>query len=60
MDRAVIVFQARLKSEYKLFVKTRTWSHTQVKNTHIHVYGCRYFIPLLIMSLSTVVLNSKD
>ena len=35
MDRAIVVFQARLKSEYKLFVKTKTWSHTQVENAHM-------------------------
>ena len=41
MDHAIIVFQARLKSEYKLFVKTKTWSHSQVGTlTHTeHIDG---------------------
>ena len=30
MDNAITVFQAKLKAEYQLFVKTKSWSHSQV------------------------------
>ena len=30
MDNAITVFQAKLKAEYRLFVKTKNWSHSQV------------------------------